>query len=221
MSVRRVRWLGAAAAFVLAGCSSSTNDGPTDAGRDAEDAAVVDGAHAPPGPVVDGGGCNDEQGAAPQGCAALLADASVCGRYAFGACGGLRALLKNRVAAAAVSCVLGLPEADLCHGATARCGETALKVACDDPGADAPCKLIVDVCGGDGGGGAGADAGVPRSGTTMAQCKAFLSGMKASGRDKMQGCMTSTCGFYPCADAGTCGGGLVGCLAQLGGASPQ
>jgi hypothetical protein len=60
-----------------------------------------------------------------------------------------------------------------------------------------------------------------RSGTTFAECKTYLNGMRQTGRDKMEACMASTCGFYPCAEAGTCGGGMKGCLVSFGGAFPQ
>jgi hypothetical protein len=109
------------------------------------------------------------------------------------------------------------------------CGEHALAIACDDPAAEAPCQAIVDACGSleagapDAGStdAASSDAGIKRSGTTMASCKSFLNGMNSAGRLKMQSCMVQTCGYYPALDAGIVGGGMAGCLLQLGGALPQ
>jgi hypothetical protein len=74
-------------------------------------------------------------------------------------------------------------------------------------------------------GGGVIDAASPpprRSGTTFTECKSFLNGLSSAGRDKMQSCMVSSCGYIDCPDGGTgCGGGLKACFALLGGALPQ
>jgi len=139
-------------------------------------------------------------------------------------------MMKKRPAASAVSCLLALTEGESCSAPAAGCGLQALKNACDDPTADDPCNQIVAACGAQDDAGASdadatdtdaSDAG-RRSGTTFAECKQYLNGLKDVGRDKILGCMIRGCGYEDCPDGGVgCGGGLPVCFAQLGGALPQ
>lgn len=206
-------------------CSSSDSAAPAadasvDGTADASDASVPD-TYSPP---VEAGGCNDEQGADPLPCPPTSDASSItCFTYAHQQCVAYRTGMKKRPASSAVSCLLALSESESCGPEAAGCGLQALKNACEDPTADDPCHQIVAACGADDGGVSDAgDAGIRRSGTTFAECKQYLNGLANTGRDKMLGCMISSCGFGDCPDGGaSCGGGMPACFAQLGGALPQ
>jgi hypothetical protein len=112
-----------------------------------------------------------------------------CGSFPFPRtkCDAFRAAFKPRVAERAVACALRLGGREVCDACnTYRCGYEALMSACPDPTADATCQTILASC----------------KQLTMADCRAYLSGMNAVGRQKMVQCVTQHCsyGFYSCAE---------------------
>jgi hypothetical protein len=133
--------------------------------------------------------CKDDEGTAGS-CNAMKA----CSGFAFPKqqCESYRKALKPKVAQRAIDCLAKLTTKQVCDDAcnTYRCGDRALKTACPDPSADAPCNQIVAKC---------------RS-VSMNDCRTYLSGLNAAGRAKMVGCLTSKSG---------CGFGLFSCSESL------
>jgi hypothetical protein len=133
--------------------------------------------------------CKDDEGAAGsctvmKGCAGFAFPKQQCESY--------RKTLKPKVAQRAIDCLAKLTSKQVCDDAcnTYRCGDRALKTACPDPSADAPCTQIVAKC----------------KSVSMNDCRTYLSGLNAAGRSKMVTCLTSKSG---------CGFGLFSCSESL------
>jgi len=130
--------------------------------------------------------CKDDQGTV--GACAM----KTCSGFPFPKqqCEDFRKNYKPKVAQRALDCLAKLTDKQVCDACnTYRCGDLALKTACPDPSADAPCAQITTKC---------------RS-VSMADCKLYLSGMNAAGRAKMTTCLTTGpgCGFgiYSCSES--------------------
>jgi hypothetical protein len=131
--------------------------------------------------------CKDDEGAAGS-CNVMKR----CSGFAFPKqqCESYRATLKPKVAQRAIDCLAKLTTKQVCDDAcnTYRCGDRAMKTACPDPTADAPCTQITAKC----------------HSVSMTDCRMYLSGLTAAGRAKMVTCLTSKsgCGFgiFSCAE---------------------
>lgn len=133
--------------------------------------------------------CKDDEGTAGscsvmKGCAGFAFPKQQCESY--------RKTYKAKVAQRALDCLAKLTSKQVCDDAcnTYRCGDRALKTACPDPSADAPCAQIVAKC---------------RS-VSMNDCRTYLSGLNSAGRAQMVTCLTSKAG---------CGFGLFSCSESL------
>jgi len=130
--------------------------------------------------------CADDKGAAPA-CPALKACSGVV--FPRAKCEAFRKYFKPRVAARAVDCLAHLSDKAACDACNAyRCGEVALKTSCPDTSADSTCMQIASTC----------------HAVSVAECRLYLSGMNATGRAKIAGCLAGPagCGFgiFSCAE---------------------
>lgn len=132
--------------------------------------------------------CKDDEGAAG-GCNVMKG----CSGFAFPRqqCESYRKTFKPKVAQRALDCLAKLTSKQVCDDAcnTYRCGDRALKTACPDPSADAPCTQIVAKC----------------HSVSMNDCRTYLSGLNPTGRAQMVTCLTSKpgCGFgiFSCSES--------------------
>jgi hypothetical protein len=134
------------------------------------------------------GVCSDDKGT-PAACSTM----KDCGGTAFPRlkCEAYRRYLKPRVAQHAVACLAKIPGGNDCDSCPVyRCGEEALKTACDDATVDPLCLQITSKC----------------KAVSMAECRSYLSGMNAVGRAKLAGCLSSQPG---------CGFGIMSCTEGL------
>lgn len=133
--------------------------------------------------------CKDDEGTAGS-CGVMKG----CSGFAFPKqqCESYRKTFKPKVAQRALDCLARLTSKQVCDDAcnTYRCGDRALKTACPDPAADAPCAQIVAKC---------------RS-VSMSDCRTYLSGLNGAGRAQMVTCLTSKAG---------CEFGLFSCSESL------
>ena len=133
-------------------------------------------------------GCKDDQGTAG-GCNVM----KPCASFPFPRqkCETYRSFFKPKVAQKALDCLAKLTAKQTCDDActTYRCGDLAIKSACPDPSADAPCVQITQKC----------------KSVSMTDCRTYLAGLNAAGRAKMVSCLSgkSGCGFgiYSCSES--------------------
>src|SRR6266540_4398201 len=108
-------------------------------------------------------------------------------------CQRLSTLLKAGVAAQAISCINLV--AGCSPQSVARCVRIALFSACADPGADASCARISELCANS----------IP---TSVEECHGFLNGMTEAGRQAVLSCVAPDGGA-------TCTQDLPGCVRAL------
>ncbi len=156
------------------------------------------------GPVGEGGGawapppkkkpsptpiCGiDENVGKPGSCTTLKIDKS-CSPFPFinGACSDAVRFYKPKIAERAVTCIRSKSPLQLCDALHVYdCKDDALHTACPDPGADPYCGVITQSC----------------KGVSPVECRTYLSGMNALGRNEMVKCMQQNCGFglYSCSE---------------------
>jgi|GEM_PF-3511843 len=160
-----------------------TAEGSGAAGADAETCGFVD----PKKITRPTSACSEDQGTAGS-CSVM----KPCRGFAFPReqCESYKRAFKPKVAQRMLDCVAKLTPKQVCDAcSTYRCGELAMKSACPDPSADAPCAQITAKC----------------KSVSMTDCQMYLSGMSAVGRAKMTSCLTSKsgCGFgiFSCAES--------------------
>jgi hypothetical protein len=99
--------------------------------------------------------------------------------------------LKGYVADAVRSCMIGLPEAELCDSSnTYACLQQGLLASCPDDTTNDDCETILATC----------EAGT----VSAADCSTYLSGMLPEGRAQMVACIQSSsplsCDLWSCAE---------------------
>jgi hypothetical protein len=153
-----------------------------------------EGGYVPPTPTpkpFNASACSGDDTGTPGSCAGLKFDKS-CNPFPFvtDACNDAIKYYKPRIAERAVGCIRKLAPKPLCDAMTTyHCKDDALRAACVDSSADASCLQILTVC----------------KGTSMKECRGYLSGMNDVGRAAMVKCMSnkSYCGFglYSCTES--------------------
>src|SRR6266540_278761 len=156
------------------------------------DIDMGDGSTIGPGGGQDAGEkmCLGDQGV-PTVCDVTSADAGCTSVGAY--CQRLSTLLKAGVAAQAISCINLV--AGCSPQSVARCVRIALFSACADPGADASCARISELCANS----------IP---TSVEECHGFLNGMTEAGRQAVLSCVAPDGGA-------TCTQDLPGCVRAL------
>lgn len=132
--------------------------------------------------------CSGDDIGKAYGCASLKIDKS-CAPFPFinQACDDAMKNFKGRIAERAVGCIRSKKPMDLCDAMSVYdCKDAALRSACRDPKADTACAQILQSC----------------PGTSMDECRGYLSGMNDTGRAKMLQCMQANCtyGLYSCTE---------------------
>ncbi len=138
--------------------------------------AIVDAAPPPPA-------CDDSVGT-PGDCPPLGLPTveGGCGSYANFRCGEFKQSMKPRVAQAAVACLAKLGPAERCNAQRVNlCGHMALMNACSETKTPDVCPRILEAC--------AAAPIVP----SIADCERTLSGMNATGRERMLACVKKHC----------------------------
>ena len=144
-----------------------------------------------PPPPFNSAACSGDASGTPGSCSALKFDKS-CAPFPFvnDACNDAIKYYKPKIAERAVACIGKQSPKKLCDAMnTYNCKDSALRSACADSGADAQCLQILGAC----------------KGTSMSECRGYLSGMNDVGRAAMVKCMTakSGCsyGLYSCTES--------------------
>lgn len=206
MQIDRSRFLLLAASIAASGCTIIDQRGQTDA---ATSAPIDSGTSADTGVtpdstlvVVDTGvddaetstldvteaGCDDDDAAAlpsSADCHAVICSAPEISMQ----CEGFITYYKPHVAERAVAChrAIHMCDADL----VAKCGLDALDAACPDPTASSWCASFLAGCAADGGISDAAADGSTDGGTGLQldDCKRYVNGLNANGRDAMAMCV--------------------------------
>jgi len=145
---------------------------------------------APPKPF-NASACSSDDVGTPGTCAGLKFHKS-CDPFPFvtGACNDAIKFYKPKIAERAVACIQKIGSKQLCDALTTyKCKDDALRGACSDSSADTSCMQILNSC----------------KGTSMKECRGYLSGMNDVGRAAMVKCMSNKdyCGYglYSCTES--------------------
>ena len=187
------------------GATTAIATAPTHASAEGHDAPVYPSSEGDPpsgGPVMSKSkwtssaaptcAAADDAVGQPKTCTALKIDKS-CAPFPFlnGECVAATQNFKPRVAETATDCIRSISPIALCDAMhTYDCLDAALMRGCPDPTADAACKRMTQVC--------------PQA--KLSDCRRYLSGMNATGRDAMVKCMS---------DPDYCSYGLHSCVEGL------
>lgn len=164
------------------GTDGGKADSATDGGGTTRDSATDAGADANNGADANGGGdgatsCDDSAGT-PGSCTPI--GSSACWSWGSSLCNSSATLMKPKVGAAAVACMLALPDTTCTGDDPYTCVNAALGAACPDSAADAACTKYIADC-------------ASAASMTAEQCHKMLDGFTAEGRLALATTMGSDC----------------------------
>lgn len=174
-----------AAGESAAGQSSQAGAGAGEGG--AMNAGGASASDAGAGGEAGGLACDDSVGT-PGDCTKIADIANCNGGFEQSYCTAAGTNLKPKVAAAAVSCMLGFSDCNVDNVYT--CVQTALGTACPDTTTDAFCVTAQATCN-------------PHETVTVAGCHALVDGLSAAGLASVHSCVESGCtyGLWSCIES--------------------
>jgi hypothetical protein len=151
----------------------------THAGGGSNPPAPTPGPTPPPPPA---GSCLDTSAATAGDCTKFTNPSSSSCSFAQSKCSAYNTYFNPKVAAQAYSCMQGA--SNVCSGtAPYDCGKSALQQSCPDPNVATLCQAYAGLCK-----------------TDANTCSSLISGLNATGRQKVAQCVSSGCsaGLYSC-----------------------